>query len=268
MRYVEGNAFLGLYVVQINLPQEIVNPWDFAFYQFPFLIILRVDAPLYFLTTQMFAGCESLQTITHNGENLLSHYELDLIGIRPQNSDVHDVFTRVRIDTVILNYQTNFSTQFYSEFVTVQTIFYHSFLENSFYVPSIIQYFRNVKDISIGPYDIMRDFVIDLSHLPITTIRREAFVGLKVISIDLPASIVDLPLGLFETCSELQSVVIPSNIYQFSRYCFYGCSKLTFLIIGGVNLFEGTTLDLAGSKINQFAYMSFCSSFHNRENYF
>lgn len=77
VRYVEANAFQGLYVVQIILPQEIFNPWDFTFSQFPFLIILRVDAPLYYLTTGMFADLESLETITHNGENLLSHLELD-----------------------------------------------------------------------------------------------------------------------------------------------------------------------------------------------
>jgi hypothetical protein len=55
----------------------------------------------------------------------------------------------------------------------------------------------------------------------------------------------------------LESVVIPYSISGFSSYCFYGCLKLSSLIVAGVDLFEGSILYVAGSTIDQFEYMCF-----------
>jgi hypothetical protein len=205
----------------------------------------------------MFSGCTSLTTIFHDGEILLSDGELDLFWIHASDSSVHDLFTGVQIHIVNINANSSFSQAFIREMETVQTVFYHSFLESSFVIPPIIKYFPNVKDISIGPYDIMRDSVIDLSHTTISDTGLDAFKGIKVTSVELPITLKSLFIGIFRDCSELESVVIPYNISGFSRYCFYGCSKLSSLIVAGVNLFEGSALDFAGSTITALEFMSF-----------
>ncbi len=60
----------------------------------------------------------------------------------------------------------------------------------------------------------------------LTTIGAFAFSGLKLTSVSIPASVINIDWYGFYTCKELESVIIPNSVKSISKSTFEFCSSL------------------------------------------
>ena len=82
----------------------------------------------------------------------------------------------------------------------------------------------------------------------VTSIRSAAFRESAITSIEIPNSVKDIGVYVFEDCSSLTSVDLPSGLTSINSSAFSGCSALTSIVIP-----EGVT------KIGEDAFCA-CSS--------
>lgn len=170
-----SDSFFNVYIVQIILSREFLSPWDFPFQNHYNLQIINIDAPLTQLVTDMFSGCSSLSEIISDNEVILYYGELNLMNLHLKNSNVTGVFNDVPVDTVVLDDRIQHSQEFFNCLSKVETVFYHGNFPQPWGIPEIIHYFSNVKTINMRGYEIMNNYMIDISHAPITEIEEYAF---------------------------------------------------------------------------------------------
>ena len=69
-------------------------------------------------------------------------------------------------------------------------------------------------------------------HLPemLTAIGKEAFCGIKAVSIEIPATVTAIGDRAFASCTELKQIIIPAGVTEIGDEVFDGCGRV--LIVG------------------------------------
>lgn len=92
---------------------------------------------------------------------------------------------------------------------------------------------------------VISNQVLDISGFSsITRFRADAFSGVDLISVKLPASASALSSAIFDGCIDLRTIEVPFSVRAIPDRAFRNCVSLTSLTIGSLPILSNNVLDL------------------------
>ena len=73
----------------------------------------------------------------------------------------------------------------------------------------------------------------EINGYPVTAIGNTAFMGNRVSSIKIPASVTKIGMGAFNNCANLAEVTIPDSVMEIGNNAFMNCTSLQNIILSG-----------------------------------
>ena len=96
-------------------------------------------------------------------------------------------------------------------------------------------------------------------------IEASVFQGCaKLVSIDIPSSVVNIGKNAFANCDALLSVTIPEGVQSIGDWAFYGCDNLTSISISQNVAYLGEDVFLNNPKLESIVVDSRNTTFDSR----
>jgi hypothetical protein len=189
----------------------------------------------------MFAQCYTLSTITARNNIILSDRQLNLTTIYNLGSQA---FVGVSISQIIMNKATAYQSDSFDLISgTINFILSGQFDLDE--LKTLIQTGRTTR-IDLNSNTILNQLMIDFSTIPVSSIPEGEFSGTGYRNITLPKTLSSLSISLFQDCSRLQYVNIPTSapISFLPDYIFSNCYSLISIQISGNQILDNGSLTL------------------------
>ena len=177
-------------------------------YAFQYCIFedLTINSPLSEVSSSSFSGCDSIKTVTYNGETIPGSF----------------MSGRVYLQTINIG-------------KNVKAIGDYAF-QNCYRVKTL-NIDAEVSDLEIGQYAFSNVDSLRTVSLPagITSLGEYCFNScdsLRTVKFDEASVITAIPNYCFQYCYNLQTVTLPNSVQTIGNHVFYYCSKLREITFG------------------------------------
>ena len=212
----------GLEIKQLEIPETVYEIKKYSFSGCKGLTIVRIHKNVSKISITAFEGCENLEYIDVDCENIVYSSINGVLYDKKQNK--------------VLRYPPKHKCLEYHIPESVTDIGGYAFSD----CPNLISVVLANRVISIGQCAFAN--CTSLKELKIghfvTRIGSYAFSGCKSLQyVNLPNGIVEINDGLFEGCESLQILIIPSSVSSIGEEAFVGCTSLCVKIPESVTQF-------------------------------